>query len=87
MQVWKAYAGDSKLGGKPVTEDVVFTSFTKSNIKACELQDIFHYLECINCLGDCRDHLKQYLNSEVGFKEITYNEVKDEFGESQLRLW
>ena len=87
MQVWKAYAGESKLGGKPVTAELVHKSFIKSNIRACELQGIFHYLEDIKCTGNCEEHLRQYLNSEVGIKELAFREVKDEFGEKQLRLW
>lgn len=87
MQVWKAYVGNSKLGGKPVTADVVHKSFSKSNIKACELQGIFHYLEDIKCIGNCEEHLRKYLNSEIGTKEVAFKEVKDEFGETQLRLW
>lgn len=87
MKVWKAYAGNSKLGGMQVTEDVVHKSFAKSNIKACELQGIFHYLEDIKCTGDCEEHLKQYLSSEVGSQETEFKEITDEFGEKQLRLW
>lgn len=45
MLVWQAYAGDKKIGGKSVTYEVVFKSFHKSHIKACELQEIFHYLK------------------------------------------
>lgn len=87
MQVWKAYAGNSKLGGKPVTVGVVHSSFSKSRIKACEIEDIFHYLGTIKCNGDCEEHLKSYLISEVGSEELAFKEVMDEFGESQLRLW
>lgn len=87
MQVWKVYVGNSKLGGKPVTSEVVHKSFAKSNIKACELQGIFHYLQDIKCTGNCEEHLWHYLNSEVGIKELGFIEVKDEFGEKQLRLW
>lgn len=87
MKVWKAYAGDKKIGGKPITCDMVFKAFNKSDIKACELQRIFHYLNGISCHGNCVGHLKQYLESEVGHDEKMFNEVKDEFGEIQLRLW
>ena len=87
MQVWKAYAGNSKLGGKQITLDIVCTSFTKSRIKACEIESIFHYLGEIKCNGNCEEHLKSYLSSKIGSKEVEFNEVIDELGEKQLRLW
>lgn len=87
MLVWKAYAGNSKLGGNPVTVEVVHKSFSKSRIKACEIENIFHYLGAIKCTGNCEEHLKTYLTSEIGSEEVAFKEVTDEFGESQLRLW
>lgn len=87
MLVWQAYAGDKKIGGKPVTYDMVFNSFQKSNIKSCELQRIFHYLRELKCNTDCTECLKQYLKSEVEQEEKRFNEVVDEFGEIQLKLF
>ena len=87
MEVWKVYAGDKKIGGKPVTYEMVFNSFQNSRIKACELQGIFHYLKELKCDTDCTECLKKYLQSEVRPKEEKFNEVMDEFGEIQLRLW
>ena len=86
MLVWQVYAGDKKIGGKPVTYDMVLNSFQKSNIKACELQSIFHYLRELKCNIDCTECLKWYLKSEVEDKK-RFNEVIDEFGEIQLRLF
>ena len=87
MEVWKAYAGDTKIGGKPVTYEMVLKSFQKSRIKACELQGIFHYLKELKCDTDCTECLKRYLKSEVRPKEEKFNEVVDEFGEIQLKLF
>lgn len=87
MLVWQAYAGDKKIGGEPITCDMVFKSFQKSNIKACEIQRIFHYIDGITCNGDCIGHLKRYLETEVGQAENGFLEVEDEFGKKQLRLW
>lgn len=87
MEVWKVYAGEAKIGGKPVTYDMVLKSFQKSHIKACELQGIFHYLKELKCDTDCTECLKRYLQAEVRPKEEKFNEVIDEFGEIQLKLF
>lgn len=87
MLVWQAYAGDKKIGGKAITYELVLKSFQKSGIKACELQRIFHYTEDITCNKECVECLKQYLKSEIGHEEKRFNEVVDEFGEIQLRLF
>lgn len=87
MLVWQAYAGDKKIGGEPITCEMVFKSFQKSNIKACEIQRIFHYIDGITCNRDCIGHLKRYLESEVGEAEKSYSEIRDELGEIQLRMW
>lgn len=86
MLVWQAYAGDKKIGGKPVTYEMVFKSFHKSHIKACELQRI-HYISELKCNRECTECLKQYLESEIRQEERTFKEVVDEFGEIQLRLY
>ena len=87
MLVWQAYAGDKKIGGKPVTYDMVFHSFQKSRIKACELQGIFHYLRELKCDRDCTECLKRYLKTDIEQEGKSFNEVVDEFGEIQLRLY
>lgn len=87
MKVWEAYAGDKKIGGKPITCEMVFRSFQSSDIKVCEINRIFNYIDTISCTSDCIGHLKRYLESEVGQAENEFLEVEDEFGEKQLRLW
>lgn len=87
MLVWQAYAGDKKIGGNPVTYEMVFNSFQKSYIKACELQRIFHYLDGLKCNRNCAECLKRYLKTDIGQEEKSFNEVVDEFGEIQLRLY
>ena len=87
MKVWEAYAGDKKIGCKPITCEMVFRSFQSSDIKACEINNIFNYIATISCDGDCIGHLKRYLESEVVQDENRFLEVEDEFGEKQLRLW
>lgn len=84
MKIWKAYAGDKKIGGRSITYDMVFKSFQKSNIKACEINRIFHYIDTVSCNGDCIGHLKRYLESEVGEVENGFLEVEDDNGERQL---
>lgn len=88
MLVWQAYTkGFTHVGHKQITGQLVIESFEKFGIKSCELQNIFHYLNHIECDQDCKDCLRRYLNSEVGQQMKKYGEVKDEFGEVQLRLW
>lgn len=88
MLVWEAYTkGFTHVGDKQITCQLVFTSFDKFGIKACDLQNIFHYLNEFECHKDCKECLRRYLNSEVGDDMKTYGEVTDEMGEKQLRLW
>lgn len=88
MKVWEKYCSPfNEIGGEPITMDIVLKSFQKSDIKACQLQGIFHYLHSIKCNGDCLGHMRIYLSSEVGENEADYEEVTDENGDKQLRMW
>lgn len=81
MLVWQCIAKGTKMNSMQVVNWL-----NKYDIRACELEEKVTYTgEKIKCKNDCDKCLKDYLNKETG-KE-GFNEVIDEFGEIQLRLW
>ena len=62
-------------------------AFKRAVLKPVSCRVYFNYLKELKCDTDCTACLKRYLQAEVRPKEEKFNEVIDEFGEIQLKLF
>lgn len=81
MLVWQKVAYGTKLDKQGVIKWI-----NKHNIKACEVENQVRYTnKPIECRRDCEACLNSYLDIDTGNKK--FNEVIDDQGFTQLRMW
>ena len=81
MLIWQKIAKGTKLDKKGV-----MNWLNKHEIKACELEnEVMYTHKHIECNKDCEACLNAYLDIETG--KQGFNEVRDEQGNTQLRMW
>lgn len=81
MLVWQKIAKGTLLDKQGVANWL-----SKYNIKACDVENQVRYTnKPIECKNDCEACLNSYLDVETG--KQGFNEVRDDQGNTQLRMW
>lgn len=81
MLVWHKIAKGTKLD-----KQGVINWLKKYGIKACEIEkEVCYTHKSIECNSDCEACLSAYLDRGTG--KQGFNEVRDEQGNTQLRMW